>query len=163
MSKTVLAIDIGGDMGWALRHHGIRTSGIKAFRDNRFEGGGMRYIKFVAFLNELKDGLGRIDVVYFEEVNRHRGTAAAHAYGGYLAHLTAWCIQNSIPYSGIPVQTIKKHALGKGSGKGTKKDDMMHAAAEKGWSPANDDEADAMWLLDYVLAEYHSHDTILDI
>jgi hypothetical protein len=62
--------------------------------------------------------------VYFEEVRRHAGVDAAHAYGGFMAHLTAWCEHHQIPYQGVPVGTIKKHATGKGN---ANKDQMIGA------------------------------------
>jgi hypothetical protein len=56
-----------------------------------------------------------IGAVYFEEVRRHLGVDAAHVYGGLLATLTAWCERHQIPYQGVPVGTIKRHATGKGN------------------------------------------------
>ena len=53
------------------------------------------------------------------------GVDAAHAYGGFMAHLTAWCEHHNIPYAGVPVGTIKKHATGKGN---ASKDLMIGAA-----------------------------------
>ncbi len=32
-----------------------------------------------------------------------------------MGHLTAWCEHHNIPYQGVPVGTIKKHATGKGN------------------------------------------------
>jgi hypothetical protein len=84
---------------------------------------------------------GAIGAVYFEEVRSHRGVAAAHAYGGFLGHLTAWAEVNKIPYRGVPVATIKRHATGKGN---ANKDAMMAAARARGFSPTDDNEADAV-------------------
>jgi Holliday junction resolvasome RuvABC endonuclease subunit len=77
-------------------------------------------------------------------VRRHVGVDAAHAYGGFLAHLTAWCEHHQIPYQGVPVGTIKKHATGKGN---ADKAAMMAAVRAKGFLPADDNEADALALL----------------
>jgi hypothetical protein len=52
--------------------------------------------------------------VVFEEVRRHVSTDSSHAYGGFLATLTARCEQQSIAYQGVPVGTIKRYATGKG-------------------------------------------------
>ena len=79
-------------------------------------------------------------------VIEHLGVDAAHAYGGFMAHLTAWCEHHQIPYQGIPVGTIKKHATGKGN---ASKDEMIAAARQLGHSPADDNEADALALLAY--------------
>ena len=41
--------------------------------------------------------------------------AIGHALEDLLATLTAWCEAQSIPYSGVPVGTWKRHACGKGN------------------------------------------------
>jgi len=91
-----------------------------------------------------------IDAVYFEEVRRHAGVDAAHAYGGFLAHLTAWCEHHQIPYQGVPVGTIKKHATGKGN---ANKDAMISSARALGFDPQDDNEADALALLAFAIAQ----------
>ena len=144
MSETILALDLGTVTGWALRHHGVVTSGTQSFKPQRYEGGGMRYLRFTRLLNEVLVSIGCIDSLYFEEVRRHVGTDAAHVYGGLLAHLTAWCESQSIPYQGVPVGTIKKHATGKGN---ADKASMIAAMRAKGYAPADDNEADALALL----------------
>ena len=84
------------------------------------------------------------EAVYFEEVRRHAATDAAHIYGGFLACLTAWCEERSLAYQGVPVGSIKKHATGKGN---ADKVAMINAARARGYSPADDNEADAIALL----------------
>ncbi len=147
MNKTLLALDLGTTTGWALHaRDGSITSGFASFKPQRFEGGGMRFLRFKRWLTEIKQSADGIDAVYFEEVRRHLGVDAAHAYGGFMAHLTAWCEHHQIPYQGIPVGTIKKHATGKGN---ASKDEMIAAARNLGHSPADDNEADALALLAY--------------
>jgi Holliday junction resolvasome RuvABC endonuclease subunit len=123
-------------------------SGTQHFTPQRFEGGGMRYLRFKRWLTEIKQTVDTIDAVYFEEVRRHVGVDAAHAYGGFLATLTAWCEHHQIPYRGVPVGTIKKHATGKGN---ASKDEMIAAVIKRGFSPADDNEADALALLHWAL------------
>jgi Holliday junction resolvasome RuvABC endonuclease subunit len=123
-------------------------SGTQHFKPQRFEGGGMRYLRFKRWLTEIKQTVDTIDAVYFEEVRRHVGVDAAHAYGGFLATLTAWCEHHQIPYRGVPVGTIKKHATGKGN---ASKDEMIAAVIKRGFSPADDNEADALALLHWAL------------
>lgn len=110
----------------------------------------MRYLRFRNWLSEMKDLLG-IERVVFEEVRNHKGTDAAHVYGGLLAHLTAWCEEQQppIPYEGIPVGTIKKHIWGKGN---ASKEQVKAAVAAKLCITTKDDNvADALALLDFVL------------
>jgi Holliday junction resolvasome RuvABC endonuclease subunit len=145
MTSTILALDLGTTTGWALRTpDGAITSGTQSFRPQRFEGGGMRFLRFKRWLTELKAHADGIDSLHFEEVRRHVSTDAAHAYGGFLATLTSWCEHHQIPYQGVPVGTIKKHATGKGN---ASKDEMITAMRRLGHVPTDDNEADALAIL----------------
>ena len=150
-ATCLLALDLGTQTGWALRSRdGSIVSGSESFRPGRFEGGGMRFLRFKRWLTEIKQSVDGIDAVYFEEVRRHAGVDAAHAYGGFLAHLTAWCEHHEIPYQGVQVGTIKKHATGKGN---AGKDAMIAAARARGFDPQDDNEADALALLAWEVAQ----------
>ncbi len=106
---AILTLDLGTQTGWALRSGDETiTSGTECFKPHRFEGGGMRFLRFKRCLGEIETSANGLDAVYFEEVRRHAGVDAAHAYGGFMAHLTAWCEHHRIPYQGVPVGTIKK-------------------------------------------------------
>ncbi len=144
-SGTVLALDLGTATGWALRdEHGAITSGMASFRPDRFSGGGMRFLRFKRWLTEVKNAAGGIDAVYLEEVRRHAGTSASQIYGGWLAILTAWCEHHGIPYQGVPVGTIKRHVTGRGN---ADKAAVIAAVRDRGFAPADDNEADAIALL----------------
>ncbi|QEE09233.1 putative bacteriophage-related protein [Bartonella kosoyi] len=144
-AQTILCLDLGTKTGWALRDaDGFITSDTEDFQSRRFEGGGMRYLRFKKWLSELKRSVDEIDAVYFEEVRRHVGTDASHVYGGFLATLTAWCEHHQIPYEGIPVGTIKKATTGKGN---ASKEEMIKAMRAKGHAPCDDNEADALAIL----------------
>lgn len=143
----ILALDLGTTTGWAISNKGLITSGFISFKSQRFEGGGMRYLRFAKWLNEIPTLTGKIEEVYFEEVRRHLGVDAAHAYGGFLAHLTAFCEEKAIPYSGVAVGTIKKYLTDKGN---ASKEEMIKAVNKQGFSIKNDNEADALALLMYV-------------
>ena len=145
--ETILALDLGTSTGWALSSSdGPIVSGVESFKPRRFEGGGMRFLRFKRWLTEVKGG--GLGAVYFEEVRRHQGVDAAHAYGGFMGTLTAWCEAHEIPYGGVPVGTIKRHATGKGN---ADKAAMIAAARARGFEPADDNEADALALLVYAL------------
>lgn len=148
--KSILALDLGTTTGWAIYStDGTITSGTETFKPGRFEGGGMRFLRFKRWLYELSLAESMLTAVYFEEVRRHVGVDAAHAYGGFMAHLTAWCEHHNIPYQGVPVGTIKKHATGKGN---AGKDEMIKAARDAGHAVKDDNEADALHLLKYALS-----------
>lgn len=145
---AIVSLDLGTTMGWAAHIDSAPvTSGTVCFKHSRFEGGGMRFLKFTRFLDELHS-LQHISHVYFEEVRRHLGVDAAHAYGGFMAHLSAWCEQKKIPYQGVPVGTIKKHATGKGN---ASKAMVIESVKRRGHQPSDDNEADALALLYWVL------------
>ncbi|GAA4666573.1 hypothetical protein [Bartonella pachyuromydis] len=153
-AQTILCLDLGSKTGWAIcsaDHHII--SSVMNFHPRYFEVGGMYYLRFKRCLAEIKQTVGSIDTVYFEEVRRHNGTDAAHIYGDLLSILTAWCEHHQIPYEGIPVGTIKKATTGKGNASKVKMIQAMHA---KGHAPEDDNEADALAIL-YLKKEGGAH------
>lgn len=140
-----LALDLGTHTGWAVSPV---ESGTWDFTPRRFDGGGMRFLRFRMRIQEMfKSDIRR---VAFEEVRRHLGVDAAHVYGGFMAVLTEVCENHKIPYEGVPVGTIKRHATGKGN---ADKEAMVKAAIDK-WGDrtkiVDDNHADALWLLDHV-------------
>ena len=146
---VVLAIDLGTTTGWALRSKdGQIAHGFASFKPQRFEGGGMRYLRFKRWLTEIKALATDIHAVYFEEVRRHAGVDAAHVYGGLMATLTTWCEHHNIAYQGVPVGTIKKHATGKGN---AGKDEVIAAMRQLGHPVTDDNEADALALLHWAI------------
>ena len=148
--QTILAMDLGTTTGWAVKHEYGIESGSVSFKTKGFEGGGMRYLRFQYWLADLLIIAGKIDVVYFEEVRRHLGVGAAHAYGGFLSHLTSWCEMNKIPYQGVPVGTIKRFITGKGN---ASKSEVIASVEALGHFPIDDNEADALALLHLAGAE----------
>ena len=162
---VILALDLGTTTGWALRSaNGPVAHGFVSFKSQRFEGGGMRYLRFGRWLADMlalsgqqsgsqtgsQTNLTGIGAVYFEEVRRHLGVDAAHVYGGLLATLTAWCEHHQIPYQGVPVGTIKRHATGKGN---AGKAEVIAAMKALGHPVTDDNEADALALLHWALAQ----------
>jgi Holliday junction resolvasome RuvABC endonuclease subunit len=155
-APSILCLDLGTRTGWALHDDGAIFSGSITFRPGRYEGGGMRYLRFHQWLVDLLANTKRaklaqqvapIDAVYFEEVRAHAGTDAAHIYGGFLATLTACCEQRGVAYQGVPVGTIKRHVTGKGN---ADKAAVLAAIRARGFDPADDNEADALAILLWV-------------
>ncbi|MBB5224633.1 hypothetical protein HNP73_004604 [Amaricoccus macauensis] len=145
LDRCILALDLGTSTGWASRSaEGLITSGTASFRPGRYDGGGMRYLRFTNWLTGIDRLSGPVAAIWFEEVRRHAGTDAAHVYGGLMATLTAWAELRGVPYAGVPVGTIKRHATGKGN---APKEAMVASARARGFSPADDNEADAIALL----------------
>jgi Holliday junction resolvasome RuvABC endonuclease subunit len=145
---TILALDLGTTTGWALQGTPI-LYGVWNLKGGRYEGGGMRFVRFRHHL-ETMHHIHPITCIAYEEVRRHMGVDAAHIYGGLQAVLTSWCESEKIPYASTPVGTIKKFATGKGN---AGKPEMLKAIRAKGYKPADDNEADALALLLCVMGE----------
>ena len=107
-----------------------------------------RYLRFTNWLTELDQLSGPIAAIWFEEVRRHVATDAAHVYGGLMATLTAWAELRGVPYQGVPVGTVKRHATGKGN---AGKEEMIVAARARGFRPSDDNEADALAILHWAI------------
>jgi Holliday junction resolvasome RuvABC endonuclease subunit len=146
-NPTILALDLGTKTGWAITVKALDNSGVEDFSTKRFEGGGMRYVRFYNWLDKTLDHWEGIDQIYFEEVRRHIGTDASHMYGGFMATLTGWCERRCIPYQGVPVKVIKKYITGTGN---ANKQMVVDSVNSRGYEARDYNEADALALLLYV-------------
>lgn len=147
--KTILALDLGTTTGFAIGGKGHVVSGTWGLKPSRYDGGGMRFVKFRAKLEEIHRA-SPFDMVFYEEVRRHAATDAAHVYGGLMGHLTEWCETREIPYEGVPVGSIKKAWSGKGN---ADKAMMIAEAKKRGFTVVDDNEADALALFYLKIAE----------
>lgn len=149
--SVILAIDLGTQTGWAMIGNDDQVdSGTVSFTPRKGEGPGMRFARFRRWLIDLKSAYGQIDEVHYEDVRRHVGTQAAHVYGGLLAILMCFCEHHRVAYRGVGVGVIKKHATGNGA---AKKPAMIAAMQARGYSVIDDNAADALALLDYVISQ----------
>ena len=147
----VIGIDPGTKCGWAVRQpNGTMLSGVWNLAGNRFDGAGMRFLRarrcFTDLLEATASDFSEVPVkVAVEEVRRHLGVDAAHCYGGIVAVIMSVCEERKIPYEGVPVSAAKVTATGKGN---ADKPAMMAAAIYRwpGWTPADDNEADARFI-----------------
>jgi hypothetical protein len=138
----LLAIDLGARLaGWAYyRDAALVQCGTWDIEPPRGSSIGIRWLRFVAHLDTLADA-NPVDIVAYEQVSRHEGTSAAHAYGGAKSHLEAWIARRRGPdlppdqglqVTSVTVADVKLAAVGKGGGPGTDKA-AVHAAAEARW------------------------------
>lgn len=82
--SAILALDLGTATGWAMQLAGGQIeSGTTSFRPSRYDGGGMRYLRFRGWLDGIAADAAGVAAIYFEEVRRHIGTDAAHLYGAF--------------------------------------------------------------------------------
>jgi len=146
---NILAIDLGSIVGWAALVDDRVLSGVQQFRPRRFDGGGMQFLRFRQWLSEIHEAVGQVSVIFYEEVRFHAGVDSSQVYGAFWGTLVAWCEHHGIPYEGIPVATIKKHVTGKGN---APKEAVIEAVRALGHDPVDHNEADALALLHWALA-----------
>jgi Holliday junction resolvasome RuvABC endonuclease subunit len=148
-APVIIGIDPGTACGWAiLRGDGTRiASGTWDLSSRRHEGGGMRYLRVRRHVEEMLSQF-TVQQLAYEEVRRHMGVDAAHVYGGIVAMIGSVCEERAVPFSAIPVGTVKKLATGKGNAS----KDMMVLASRAMWGDdaprglGEDDEADALFV-----------------
>jgi len=148
--RTVLAFDPATTTGWAL---------LGAEPDGRvvYLGGGSRTFAWrddclgelwcdvdTWFLQLLGQVGPMTTLIAYEQVRAHRGTIAAHRYGGLLATLLRLAQRRRALVLPIPVATAKKRLLGKGGGEGTGKPEMVAGVEALGLDVVDDNHADAV-------------------
>jgi Holliday junction resolvasome RuvABC endonuclease subunit len=144
---TILAVDPGTKTGWALRlPDGSELSGTWDFSPRRGDGAGVRYLRLRVRLDEIHRLYSIDHLVYELPAGHFKSGAAADVIGGMVGNLQAWAEAAGVPYEAYAPGEIKRHATGKGN---APKDAILAAARNKwGDSIADDNQADACWLLD---------------
>lgn len=149
--KALLALDLATRTGWALlRSDGRVESGSVSFALKGDEGQGRRYVRCRAWLVEMKAAHPGLGEIVYETVMGHgaHNVIAGHVYGGLLATVQSFGEHHQIPYRGFGVSTIKKRFAGHGN---ATKGDMIAQCRALGFSPVDDNEADAIALLHVAL------------
>ena len=141
----VLALDLGTNCGWAIHRGGTIESGVLRLKTSRKDRPGERWIRFRSELLRLITG---VEVVVYERVRRHEGLEASHVYGGLRALLEMVCESQGRTLRTVEVAHVKQHATGKGN---AGKPAMIAAARARGWAPIDDNDADALWILDWAM------------
>lgn len=148
---NILALDAANFCGYA---HSNGVSGVWEYKKKKTDSPGAKWLMFIARLRAFLKQHPTDKIVY--EQAHHRGGAATHSGHGYIA-----CIEYVASSKGITVgsahsATIKKHATGSGR---ASKDQMMEACIEKlGITPMDDNEADALWILNLAISEEEGED-----
>ena len=132
---SVLALDLGQKTGWAVCNtDGAITSGAVEFKPGRFEGGGMIYLRFRAWLQEADETTGGVGAAYFEEVR-----------------FAPRRCPPALPTVSWPAgchDQAARHGKGKAD-----KDAVIAAVRALGFHPADHNETDALALLHWALAQ----------
>lgn len=145
MTPRILALDLGSKTGWAINDTRTVISGTWDVGLRQGESFGMRFIHLRSNLNAIVMAYPDLKIVYYEK-GLAKFQVPTAILGGYVAKLTEWCEDHQIEYRPVAISVLKKYATGRGN---ASKVDMMEAARRKGWTFEDDNECDALWLLDY--------------
>lgn len=150
VNVNILALDLGTKLGWAMLPRGGQiTHGTESFAPRKSWSPGQRWQRFRTFLHEVVSR-HNIHVIAYEDVKRHVGTDAAHAYGAFLALTELVADSHRVRLVPVGVGTIKKHWTGKGN---SDKAAMEAQARARGFRPESDNDADALAILHWALAQ----------
>lgn len=149
-ARCILALDLGTRTGYALRRRdGTVSYGTERFMQRRSWPTGQRWVNFRAWLNTALDS-HQVHAIAYEDVRRHLGTDAAHAYGAFLALVEMAAATRNIELMPVSVGTIKHHWTGSGR---AKKNDMIAEAKRRGFRPDSDNAADALAVLSWACSK----------
>ena len=147
---NILAIDVGSKTGWAVHCNGMEESGVQDFSLKRGESAGMRFFNFRVWLNRMLNKMPIKMVIY--EMAHHRGGAATMVTVGMVTRIQEECELRDVEYMKLHSASLKKFATGRGN---ANKEEMLRAARAKwGHMVIDDNEADALFLMDYARKEY---------
>jgi len=143
-AQNILGLDLGTHTGWAIRRRGgAILYGTAKFPNPKKAHPGQRWQAYRVWLSGLLDKY-QIHVVAYEDVRRHLGTDAAHAYGAFEALLQMTAASYNVELLPVGVGVIKKAFTGNGR---ADKQDMLRQARLAGFSPDTDNAADALAVL----------------
>lgn len=157
----VLALDLGSKCGWAKSdyEHGVWILGKQGEPTN------VRYDRYREMLRAaLTDDVDVVTakIAVYEKVRSHgrAGSDAQHMYGVFEYITQEECKLAGIPLVAAEVTTIKKYATGNGR---ASKAEMVYAAQNK-WGNAvkDDNEADALWMMDFVFSRGETPEEVMD-
>lgn len=148
VNVVVLALDLGTKLGWAVRaRDGAVWHGTEAFTPRKNWTPGQRWLRARSFLTDLIVR-HQVTVIAYEDVKRHMGTDAAHAYGAFLCIVQMVADSHRATLQPVGVKTIKKFWTGNGN---ADKDAMKAQATVRGFKPDTDNDADALAILHWAV------------
>lgn len=150
LNVNILALDLGTKLGWAVRSRDGRVAhGTQVFTPRPSWSRGQRWLRARSFLSELITSR-QVHAIAYEDVKRHMGTDAAHAYGAFLCLVEMLADSHRLRLLPVGVKTIKKHWTGNGN---ADKDAMKAQAYARGFRPESDNDADALAILHWAVAQ----------
>lgn len=155
LNVNILALDLGTKTGFALRRRDGRIAhGTQDFTPRKSWSEGQKWARYRAWLIEtIREG--QVHQVVYELVIRHEVKGrplwgAAHAYGAFQAITHMVCDSFNVDAIGVNLATVKKSFTGSGR---AKKADMIAEANARGYRPDSDNDADALAILHWAVAQ----------
>ncbi|WP_429927722.1 hypothetical protein [Achromobacter xylosoxidans] len=150
LNVNILALDLGTKLGWAVRaRDGSVWHGTEVFTPRKSWTPGQRWLRARSFVTDLVVR-HQVHAIAYEDVKRHAGTDAAHAYGAFLCLVQMVADSHRAALMPVGVGTIKKHWTGKGN---ADKGAMEAQARARGFRPESDNDADALAILHWAVEQ----------
>lgn len=148
---TVLSIDLGEKVGWAISSPEGTFSGVESFELAEGEGDGLRFLRFIRWLDRLKNF--KVEEVYFTEKIIIGNVEILYLYAGLRSHIQAWCEVHKTKYDTVIDDVVFKVFLGR---KKYSMDNMIKAAKQHGFNTENEVEIKALSIAYYVISKLKS-------
>lgn len=155
LNVNILALDLGTKTGFALRRRdGSTRHGTEVFTPRKSWSEGQKWARYRAWLAGFIHE-EQIHRVVYELVIRHEVKGrplwdAAHAYGAFQAITHMVCDGFNVTATGVNLATVKKSFTGSGR---ANKTDMIAEARARGFRPESDNDADALAILHWAVAQ----------
>lgn len=148
--STILALDLATHCGFAFESAGVRESGVADFSPRKNERYGYRFIRFNVWLYRWYER--NVDLVVYEKpIPFHSGQAASQLAYGFSSRVEEFCARYDLRCECVQPNVLKKFATGNGA---AKKENMIRFAQALKPGVTDDNEADALWLLEYAKAKF---------
>ncbi|GAA0535604.1 hypothetical protein [Pigmentiphaga daeguensis] len=153
LNRNILALDLATRTGWAIAtRDGRILSGCESFVPRASWDPGQRGLRFKAWLQEVVHHRD-IHAIAYEVVIRHgpqNMAAAAHLYGLLEGLMWMAASLRQLPVEGVQPTVVKKVWTGSGR---ADKGAMVAEAKRRGFRPVDDNEADALAILNWALSQ----------
>lgn len=146
--NSILALDLGLSLGWALDKQGVSYGEVAFHSAHR----PMRWVHFADWLADRLASYAPELVVYERVVGVHRNGAHARLAHGFAAYCEGICARHEVTViEGASPMQLKKFWCGTGR---ASKEEMLAQARRRGYRPSSHDAADALallhWTIEYV-------------
>lgn len=149
----ILALDLALRTGWALWDGSSRTSGFKDLAVKYSEKQGHTFARFNRWLRAHEPAP---DYVVYEQPFQMRNRSATEIVIGFATRVQEYCANRKIPVDTVNGSRLKKWTTGSGR---AEKPEMVAAVVRRfriespAYDPLDHNEADAIALLEYTMAE----------